>query len=32
MTRTHAELIRRPYNTATCPFFMPRHDAKQAVH
>ena len=36
LSRTHAdfseELIRKPDNTATCPFFMPKNDAQKTVH
>lgn len=36
LTRTYAdfseELIRRPDNTATCPFFIDKHDAQQTAH
>ena len=36
LTRTYAdfseELIHRPDNTTTCPFFLPKDNAQQAVH
>ena len=36
LTRTYAdfseELIRKPDNTPTCPFFIPKEDAKQSMH
>lgn len=36
LTRTYAdfseELIRRPDNTTTCPFFIDKNDAQQAAH
>lgn len=36
LTRTYAdfseELIRRPDNTTTCPFFIDKKDARQTAH
>jgi hypothetical protein len=36
LNRTYAdfseELIRKPDNTATCPFFLDKNDAQQTTH
>jgi hypothetical protein len=36
LSRTYAdfseELIRKPDNTATCPFFIDKNDAQQTAH